>query len=171
MRYKEVLILCNDKEKVKEVIKNLAKEIKFITVYGFNEEEGEELYDYILDEIGLSIFHTKDFYNIIDNYDIIINFLDKINLKNVIKKKKSIVFDFTSNENRQYFIKDCGYDLKDLSISNTKWFNSIINTQIFKFLLENNKNNINPKYIITKSNNCYTIKEYIDLFIKIKGRF
>ncbi len=168
---KEVLILSDDKEKAKEIIKELAKDIRFITVYGLDEEEEEELYQYILYEIGLSIYHTKDFYNTIENYSVVINLIDRINLSKTIRKKDSIVFDFSSGNNESSLIKDYGYDLKDLAIKKSKWFGPIINTKMIEFLLEENINNIKPKYLITKENNYYTFKEYVELFIKIRGRF
>lgn len=171
LRAKEVLILCNNKEKAKVIIKELAKEVKFITIYGLNEEEGEELYEYILDGIGLSIFHTKNFYNIIGNYSVIINVLDRMNFKKTIAKKTSIIFDFTSNTGGPHWIRDYGYDFKDMGVRNTKWFTSIVSSQILEFILENNIGTIKPKYIITKDNNYYTFKEYIDLFVKVRGCF
>lgn len=171
LREKEVLILCDHKEKAKKIIKEVAKECRFITVYGFSEEEGEELYEYILEEIGLSIFHTKNLHSIIDNHSIIINFLDKIDFKNIERKKHSIIFNFATKGKGISSIKDYGYDLKDLGIKETKWIGSIINTEILEFLLGEDSRNIRPKYIMTKENNYFTFKEYIDLFFKIRGRF
>lgn len=171
LKNKEVLILCNDFEKAKNMIKQVAKEISFITVYGLDEEVGEELYQFILEEIGLSIFNAKNYHNIIENYNIIINYLDELNLEKLNTKQNSIIFDFTTNKGKSQAIKDYGYDLKDMNIKKSKWLNSVVDTGMIEFVLGESIDNIKPKYVITADNNYYIFEEYIDLFIKIKGKF
>lgn len=171
LKNKEVLILCNDFEKTKNMIKQVAKEISFITVYGLDEEVGEELYQFILEEIGLSIFNAKNYHNIIENYNIIINYLDELNLEKLNTKQNSIIFDFTTNKGKSQAIKDYGYDLKDMNIKKSKWLNSVVDTGMIEFVLGESIDNIKPKYVITADNNYYIFEEYIDLFIKIKGKF
>lgn len=168
---KEVLILCDNKEVTKETIKAIAKSVRFITISGCDKNSNEEVYEFILEEIGLSLFYPYDIQRILDNYNIIINFLDNLTLDFSKVKRNCIIFDFSKSRvisnNRIIAIEDFGFYIKDLGIKDNKWTNNKISTSLYESLV--GCTNHNTKYLFVK-NQYYSIKDYVNLYLKVKGR-
>ncbi len=169
---KEVLIISDDKDKTKKVIKALANDFRFITAVGYNEEEHEEIYNYILDETGLSLFYTSNIDKILENYSIIINFMENMYIDFSKTRRYSLIFnfgggEFPSNGNRPPFIEDFAYDANDLEIADNKWIDKKLKTNVYEALLGNEMRKIG--YLFAQDR-YYTVKDYINLHIKIKGK-
>lgn len=169
---KEILIVCDDKDKAKKTVKMIAKDFRFITITGYGQEKHEEIYEYILEETGLSLFYTSNIDKILDNYSIIINLMDNVDIDFSKSKRNCIVFNFargnfSSNIKRPPYIEDFAFDLKDLSINSNGWLNDKVPSSLFESLLENKTKNIKN---IRAGNDYYSIKDYVNLYIKIKGK-
>lgn len=168
---KEVLILCDNKEVTKKIIKTISKSVRFITISGCDKNSNEEIYEFILEEIGLSLFYPYDIQRILENYNIIINFLDNLALDFSKVKRNCIIFDFSKNRvisnNRITAIEDFGFYIKDIGIKDSKWINNKISTTLYEFLM--GCMNHKSKYVFVK-NQYYSIKDYVNLYLKVKGR-
>lgn len=173
---KEVLVISKDKETTKKVVKGISKDIKFITTLGCNPEENEEIYEYILEETGLSLFHSSDIDKILGRYSIIINLADDFKLETSKIKRNAIVFDFShgnifkpkeNNNNAFQSITDFGFDLQDLYLDKNKWLDDKVNSELYGILNGNLPGEI--RYVCLE-NNYYSIKAYINSFIKIRGK-
>lgn len=93
---KEILILGDDEELTKKVIESIYKNIGFVTISGqYKEEDIENIYEYILDKTGLSIFYSKNIDRILTNYSIIINLIDNYNINFNNVRGEVIIFDFS----------------------------------------------------------------------------
>ena len=160
---KEVLIICDDKEIIFKTMKSISKNVVFISQTGCNKDEEKEIYDYILEEYGISLFFPNNIEKTINNYSIIINFLDKINFDISRIKKNSIIFDFSKDN-------DIWID-KGISAINDFIFN-INNFQINTILLESLDIDIYQEDMLLSVNReNYSIKKYINSYIKMKGQF
>lgn len=168
---KEVLILCDNKEMTKRIIKEIAKSIRFVTVSGCDKDSNEEIYEYILEETGLSLFYPYDIQRIIEHYNIIINLLDNVNLDFSKIRKNCIIFDLSKNKvlsNKRFIsIDDFGFHIKDMGINGNKWINNKISSGLYESLIGCQKHNI--KYLIIK-NQYYLIKDYVNSCLRMKGR-
>jgi hypothetical protein len=169
---KEILVICDEKEMTKRIIKEVAKDFRFIAAIGC-EEYNDEIYEYILEETGLSLFYPANIHKILSQYSIIINFTGELEFDISNAKRNAIVFNFSKtnlkdNKNRVYFIEDYGFDLKELGIKKPEWIDSKIPSSLFETLLGSENKSIN--YLVA-GNNYYSIKDYVNSFIKVKGRF
>lgn len=166
---REVLVLCDQKDTVKEVIKEISKDVKLITITGCSPEENEEIYDYVFEEVGLSVFYPSKIEKVIGNYSIIINFMDSSKFDFSRVRRNSILFNFSNyhilDNNRLAVIEDFGFDLRDIGIR-SKWINSKISTTLYENLLGREYQEL--KYLYCK-NQYYLIKDYISLYLKVKG--
>lgn len=168
---KEILVVCDEKEIAKRIIKEISKGFRFITSIGC-EEYNDEIYEYILEETGLSLFYPINIHKILSRYSVIINYTEKLEFDISKAKRNAIVFNFSKidlkdNKNRTHFIEDYGFDFKELGIK-TEWINHKITSSLFESLLGMENHSIN--YLIS-GNNYYSLKDYVNLFIKVKGRF
>lgn len=107
----EVLLIANDKEYIRPLLKELSKIIRFITVYAEDHKKIEKVKEEILLETGLSIYCTKNIDKTLRNYYIIINLNNNIRLSVDKLKDKCIIFNFTNKYNISKEIrlknKDC----------------------------------------------------------------
>lgn len=92
----EVLVICKDKELIYKIIKAIYKDFPFISIVNKIEIQ-EDIYEDILNDIGLSITRVNDLNKMIENYGIIINVEKDISISPKTIKKNSIVFDFAKN--------------------------------------------------------------------------
>jgi len=172
IREKEVLIICDDKEKIKRIIKHIANDLRFITAIGYGKENYEDIYEAILEDTGLSIFHTSNIDRILENYSIIINLMDNVNIDFSKARRNCIIFnfskgDFSRNTKRPAFIEGFGFEFENLNIDAAKWINNKINSSLFEGLMGDKTKK--AKYIYA-GKDYYTINDYINLYIKIKGK-
>lgn len=173
---KEVLFICRNKEISKKAIKEITRVSKFITMLGSNLEESEEVYQYILEETGLSLFTSTNIDEILGRYSVIINFDEDFKLESSKIKKNAIVFDLNKKSNledeknknsRLYKIKDFGFDLKELGISSNEWLSPRVDLELYDLINGERPGQVKYLYI---ENNWYSIKDYINSFIKLKGK-
>lgn len=167
---KEILVICDKKERTKRIIKVISKDVRFITAIGC-EKDNDEIYEHILEETGLSLFFPSNIDRILENYSIIINLIDNLDLDFSKVKRNCIVFDFGQGnvyKKTPPFIKDFAFDLNDLGIKE----NILIKNKVFSNLAEalTNDKNKNVKYLYSERN-FFSIKDYVNLFIKVKGKF
>lgn len=174
---KEALLICKDKEVSKQMIKLIGKDIKFITILGCNLEDSEEIYNYIFEETGLSIFHSSDINKILGRYHIVINFAEDFNLEASKIKRNAIVFDFSpsngldstiaSSRKIIHSIKDFGYRLEDIGINENKWMGSWVDSALYSILDGSLFGQVKLLYI---GRDYFSVKDYVNSFIKLKGK-
>lgn len=168
---KEVLILDDNIDRIKKTIKLISKYVAYITVMGLKEQEQNELYNYVLEETGISLFYPNNIERIAGNYSITINFIDNVDYLFSKLKKPSLVFDFSCGEherlkNRPPLIKDFYFILDTLKEK------LIINPQISSSLFEAlYLTQYDGDILLYVEGEFYTIRSYIDNFLKIRGRF
>lgn len=170
---KEILIICHDKEKVKDLIREMSKRFGLITVFGCQGEDEEELYDYVLEEIGLSLFLPRTIEAIMGNYSIIVNYSEYKDVDFSKKRSNCLVFDFvpkdtTHKKKSMGRITDFGFTLKKTNIGKNKWINEVLSSAAFESLLEKN---YTGEILFFVGNDPYSTREYINTYIKVKGRF
>lgn len=170
---KEVLILSKDKEILKKMIKGISKDLKLITAMGYDNKYENEIYEYILEETGLSLFYSSNINKILGNYSIIINLMNDFNLDVSKIKRNCIIFNFSErsvveNEVRKFNkIDDLIFQLKDTDVNETKWIAKDLYSDLYESLAGNSKHKVS---YLSCGNNCYTIEEYVNLFIKHRGK-
>lgn len=171
---KEVLIISRDKEITKKTIKLISKDLKFITNIGCSIEDNEEIYNYIFEETGLSLFNSSDINRIIGRYSILINFTEGFRLETSKVRRNAIVFnfsfmnrpDFKDSNNIIHSINDFGFKIEDLSIHKNKWIDDKINSTLYESLNGGISGNVEFLYL---GNEVYSIEDYVRFFIKLKG--
>ena len=169
---KEILVICDDKEKTKRTIKEISKDVRFVTAIGC-EEYNDEIYEYILEETGLSLFYPVNIDRILENYSMIINLMDGLSLDFSKVRRNCIVFDFGQgnslhNNKRPPFIQDFAFNFNDLGVNKNRLMQNRVLSNLFEALVEDRKKDI--KYLYSEGN-YYSIKDYVNLFIKVKGKF
>jgi len=169
---KEILVISDNKEKIKALIKGISKDIRFITAIGC-EKDNDEIYEYILEETGLSLFYPSNIKRILGNYSIIINLIGNLQIDFSKVRKNCIIFDFgngihLSNKRTLPFIKDFAFALNDLSIEENIWMEGIVLSSLAESLIGGNMKGIRYLYC---EDNYYTIEDYVKSFINIKGNF
>lgn len=172
MQEKEILIISDNKEKTKGIIKSIAADFRFITTTGCDNNDHEEIYKYILEETGLSLFYSSNVSRILENYSIIINLMDNIQLDYSRIKKNCIIFDFAINSSlrnrkRPPVINDFIFDINELGISHTNWIDSRVRPGLFYSLCQDEKHKIQ---CLASGDDYFSIKDYVEYFINIKGR-
>lgn len=166
---KEILIICDNKEMTKRIVKEISKEIKFVTTVGC-EEDNDEIYEYILDETGISLFFPSNINRVLENYDIIINLVDNLDLDFSKVKRSCIIFDFgkgnfLENRRRPPCIKDFGFNLSDLGIDKIDFIGTKIRSDLLEALSEAKNKEIKYLYV---EESYYSIRDYINSFVKLK---
>lgn len=176
LKSKEVLVISKNKEASKKIIKEIAKITQFITNSGCNLDDSEDVYEYILKETGLSLFTSPNVDKILGKYSIIVNLNDDFKLESMNINRNTIIFDLNREEylecekninSRLYKIKDFGFDLEDLGVSKNKWLTSIVNMQLHDLII--GEIPVNVKYLYL-GEDWYSIKNYVNSFIKLKGK-
>jgi len=171
LQEKEILILDSDIERIKRTIKTLSRHVAYITVAGLSEQNQNDLYNYILEETGISVFFSNNIERIAGNYNVIINFIDNMDYIINKLKKHSLVFDFSRGENeklvnRPPLIKDFyftlnNYEHKEFLTSKE------ISSSLFEALSLKQFNSI----LLYAENELYSTRRFAENFLRIKGRF
>jgi len=171
LQEKEILILDSDIERIKKTIKTLSRHVAYITVAGLSEQNQNDLYNYILEETGISVFFSNNIERIAGNYNVIINFIDNMDYIINKLKKHSLVFDFSRGENeklvnRPPLIKDFyftlnNYEHKEFLTSKE------ISSSLFEALSLKQFNSI----LLYAENELYSTRRFAENFLRIKGRF
>ncbi|MBZ2176050.1 hypothetical protein K8M07_12450 [Schnuerera sp. xch1] len=177
LKGKEVLIIGDDKECTKKVIESICKDISFITLTGYYEDdEIENIYEYILENTGLSIFYSKNIDRILTNYSIVINLIDNYCLNTQKLRKEAIVFDLsidgkiTSNiigNSKATIIEDFVFKGDGLNIKRTKFLSSLVYAYIYEQMGEFKLENLDGLYV---NGQIYKIRDLVDYKIKSKGK-
>lgn len=172
----EVLIICGDKEKTLKLIKTIPEDLRFISIIGKNENVLEEIYEIILDETGISLFQPNNIENTIKDYNVIINLSDEgiIDFKSI--RRKAIIFDLSSTKylskiiedsKHNIFINSISISIKDKDISKNIWVGEEVTPRVCELLIADECKEFSK---IQWKNHNYSIKEFINKEIKIKGK-
>jgi len=170
---KEVLILDDNIDRIKKTIEEISNYVGYITVVGLKEEEQNHLYDYILEETGISIFYPLNIEKIAVNYSIVINFMD--NVDHIFNKLRRyvLVFDFSQEKhkdfkNRPPLIRDLFFILNSSEGENCNFISTKVSSSLFSALsISQYKDDV----LLYAEGKCYSIRNYVDNFIKFIGRF
>jgi hypothetical protein len=170
---KEVLILSEDKEILKKIIKGVSKDLKLITAIGYDNKYENEIYEYILEETGLSLFCSSNINKILGNYSIIINLMKDFNLDIEKIKRNCLIFDFSRESlakkeaRKSNKIGDFVFQLEDTDINKMKWIEKDVHSDLYESLNGNCEKDIS---YLSCENDYYTIGEYVNLFMKHRGK-
>lgn len=162
----EVLVMSKDKETSKKLIKMISKDIKFITNLGLDLEGSEEIYEYILQETGLSLINSSGINENLKRYNIVINFSDDFKLEALRFKGNAIIFDFGRGGRALHSIKDFGFRLEDLDLDENKWIENRLDSSLYGIL---NKGVLGQVLYLYCGNSFYTLDEYVKEFLRLKG--
>lgn len=168
----EILILSNDKEEVLWIIDSISSGFSFLSVLGLNDIDSEDVYEKVLDDIGISVYYPKADSVLLKRYGLIINTLDEtsLNLKDV--KNNTIIIDFSEGrpfvDTNRYVIEDIYLDISDLGLNDNPWIDKEVNSDLYKCL-----NNGDSKIFcrIYKKGDLFTIEDFVDQGFKIKGGY
>ncbi len=141
IREKEIVIFNGDKEITKEFILSLSKKVKSITLIEENEDIVEEIYNFVLEKTGLSIFHSKNINRILKNYPIIINFNNNTKIHGNQIRKEALIFDFSLKkglkayleDTRKGIIEDFIFKTESLDIVESNWIAIQVNSSIYEY--------------------------------------
>lgn len=92
---KELLIISDNSLKTNQLIVNMSKDMRFLTVFGVNLKEQVKLSKTVYDSTGLSIFFASNIDKILGNYHIIINLRENVSLDLRNLRSRAIVFDLS----------------------------------------------------------------------------
>ncbi|WP_207753502.1 hypothetical protein [Sporosalibacterium faouarense] len=177
---KEVLIIGKDNEATRKIILDLAKESKYISLIGNNEEYMNQIHNEALIETGLSIHMITSMNNSLGGYDFIINFDENPNIRVSDIMKKTIVFDISTNKDLSYRIRQKRRDvlvISDFILRNSKQINcSNSEFQLKEELSSNFYLGLGKEiYIedlkkIRVGDKVYTVEQACDLFLSSKKK-
>lgn len=165
----DLLILCDDKKRLAEIIKILPKELNCIANVGIKEEN---LYEDILKETGVSIYEPYKIEKAIKNFHIIINYSEESIVDITKIRNEGLVLDFSSNRvfkginklNKNIiYIEDFNYTSKLKS----KWIDRLVSSKLYEAIYGAGTSNF--KQIYTEDN-YWNLDDYIDSKIKKRGR-
>lgn len=91
----EILVIGDDGHLTYDLVSQLSKEIRFLTVIGDDEKWIEDISKKTYDDTGLSIFYTENVNKILKNYSIIINLNEYMYIDIGKLRGKTIVFDLS----------------------------------------------------------------------------
>jgi len=169
LKSKEALIVGKEEKLTIKTIESICKNVRFITIAGDYEEESvERIYQYVLEQTGLSIFYSKSIDKILTNYSIIINLIDncKLNVKKI--KNDAIIFDLSidkqfSNKLMQnkhlIAIEDFVFKGDDVNINGNAFIPELIPSHIYKCLTEPKPEDF---YGIYAGGLIYTLEEFMN---------
>lgn len=135
---KEILIFNENLEITKEFILSISKDVKSITLVEEDENIVEEIYNYILEKTGLSIFHSKDINKILKNYSIIINFNGNIKIDEGRLRKEVLIFDFSlekplKNMGKYPVVEDFIFKGEALNMKENKWIGAKLSSAVYEY--------------------------------------
>lgn len=176
IRKKEVLIIGDDEKQTKHIIETICKDVRFITITGqYDKETIDNIYEYILEKTGLSIFYSKNIDKILTNYSIIINLIDdcSINFQNL--RNEAIVFDFSIKKNLRKdrvlkgrtIIEDFIFNEEALNIKGTEYLPQNTFSRIYERWKEYHRDDLKGFYV---DDETYSIEEFVNTKIKNKGK-
>lgn len=165
----DLLIVCDDKARLLEIIKTLPKELNCIASLGILEDD---LYEDILKETGVSIYEPRRMEKAIKNFNIIINFSERtlLDISNI--RNQGLVIDYSSNKTLQEVTKlnkSIVYieDLYFPSKLNSKWIEKFISSRLYETIYPGKIEEFGKIY--SQASHFY-LDEYINSKIKIRGR-
>ena len=167
IREKEILIFNEDKEITKKIILSLSKKVKSITLVEDNEDIVEEIYDFVLEKTGLSIFHSKNINRILKNYSIIINFNNNTKIDENQIRKEALIFDFSLEKGlkanlentKKEIIEDFIFKTRSLDILKSDWIDEQISSSIYEYF---NDYKINDFQGLLVNGEVYSPKDFIN---------
>ena len=176
LKEKEVLIIGDEEEVTKELIEALSQEVRFITLVGDYENSIDNIYEYILEKTGLSIFYSKRIDRILTNYSIIINLKDKYSLNMNRIRKEALIFDFSMEKglanikdrpNRLTVIEDFIFSIDQLDIKANPFISPLIPSYLYEYFYPYRYGDLVGLLI---HGMVYTIEDFIDHKIINKGK-
>mgnify|MGYP000441968961 CR=1 FL=1 len=177
LKSKEVLVIGNNEEVTKKVIESICKVVRFVTITGnFQKESVENIYQYILEKTGLSVFYSKNIDRILTNYSIIINLIDNCRLNNKKIRNGAIIFDFSfdkylsrelRNNSRLTAIEDFMFKGDDVNFNNNGIIPELIPSHIYQYLI---KRKLDDYYGVYANGHIYSTEDLVNLQIRNKGK-
>lgn len=174
MNQEEVLIITENKGWALELIGGLSKDFKFISLVGMDDLGKDEIYNEILDSIGLSIFQPLNINEILKNYGVVINLSELEFLKPGSIRKNAIIIDFSRSKSikssmkssSNMIIEDIVFNMKSLNIGEIPWIDDEISPQLYEGFFGQRLESFDQIFI---NNKCCNIGDYVNDEIRIKG--
>lgn len=109
----EIVVISYNTDISKDFIMEISKHVKYLTIVKKRNKELEEMKKHILHSTGLAVHSIEYIGESIGNYDVIINFDDKINFNINKIKRRAIVFDISI---RRKLSKEIGKKRKNILV-------------------------------------------------------
>lgn len=168
----EILVLSNNKEECLKIIDPLSNEFSFISVFGLNEIDGEEVYEEILDNTGISVYLPQGNSISLRRYGLIINTVDHLSLTFKDIRKNAVIIDFSETKSfagvNRYVIEDITIEISNLGFIDNPWINDEISSDLYRCLF---KEEYRRFCRIFRDNSWITIDDFINQGNKIKGGY
>mgnify|MGYP000872848933 FL=1 len=168
----EILIISEIKEETLKIIDDLSNRFNFISVFGLNEMDEEDVYEEVLENAGISIYYPLGNDISLRKYKVIINTVDELlmNFKDI--RKNAIIIDFSDSKpfkgSNRYVIEDISIDISDLGLVNCPWISKEISVSLYAYLF---KGKYRLFCRVFNNGKLITIEDFINQGIKIKGGF
>lgn len=165
----DLLIVCNHKDRLTEIIKILPKELNCIANIGVAEEN---LYEDILNETGVSIYEPYIIEKAIKNFHIIINYCEEA-LFDISKiRNQGVVLDFSKNKSlkeTEKLNKNIIYieDFNFITKLESKFIDKYMSSRLYESIYDSEVGEFRQVY--TQESYVY-LDEYINMKIKRRGR-
>ncbi len=168
----EILLISNNKEEIIDTIYSISHIFNFISIIGIDDEQGEEIYDIIFENTGLSIFQPKNVDNILKDYGVIVNLEDRLLFDEKNINRKTIIFDFSISRPLRTFEKnqiiyDIKLDTHRLGTLHGFKMDACISSRMYECIFGREMARCCG---IVARDNFYNIDEYAESNIRIKGK-
>lgn len=170
LKSKELLVFSGSQDLTEEIILQLSKELKFITLVGDNDTI-EAISKNVLEATGLAIFHSKNVDKILKNYHIIINLNEgtRLNISNT--RREALIFDFTRRKALSYLnshriIEDLVFDMEGLDIEENTYLEKGLSSFLYEYFNAFKKEDIKGVLVNKK---VYSLQDFIGAKIKQSG--
>lgn len=167
LKSKELLVFSGCQDLTEDIILQLSKELKFITLVGDNDKI-EAISKNVLEATGLAIFHSRNIDRILKNYHIIINLNEdtKINISNT--RKESLIFDFTRGKALRYLnshriIEDLVFDMEGLDVRKNTYMEKGLSSPLYEYFNDFKREDIKGVLV---NKNIYNFQDFIKAKIK-----
>lgn len=172
LREEEVLIISEDRSLCLKLIDEISSEFRFISVLGLDEQEGENLYEEVLESTGISVYLPQGKNISLNRYGLVINVLNKTIIDVDKINNRTIILDFGGRKlfekANRYVIGDISLEIKGLGLAENPWISEEINSSLYECLFHGECRKYKRIY---KGESLLTMDEFINQNPIIKGGY
>lgn len=173
----EILIVSDDTNSTSNLIFELAKEAKYLTIFSEDRSFTKKIKNDILLKTGLAIHNTNDLRKTNKKYNIIINFKDNIHISNSSINRRTIIYDSSKTKKISKHLWKHRRDLfiiSDILFKRPKYLkaepkeyqlNSYITSGLYEFIVGDEKFD-SDLLKVNINNNLFTLNQACEIYIK-----